>query len=95
MVCGADSQHVREFASAEKVAYTGMTNHQVFQNMMAVFLAAKEDYEGGYLHKVRDLIQAEVFDSELEQAEELLAASHYAASAVIVRIPTNAASHSD
>ena len=54
--------------------------------MCAVFLAAKEDYEGGYLYKYRDLIQAGVFDSELEQAEELFASGYYAAAAVIAGV---------
>jgi hypothetical protein len=81
-VCGTDSQHFKVFLKAETISmYT--TNHQIFQRMNAVFLAAKEDYEGGYLHSIRDLIQAAIFDSELEQAEELLAAGYYAAAAVI------------
>jgi Domain of unknown function (DUF4145) len=54
--------------------------------MNAVLLAAKEDYEGGYLHKTRDLIQAEVFDTELEQADELLTAGYKAAAAVIAGV---------
>jgi HEPN domain-containing protein len=38
----------------------------------AIFQAATEDYKGGYLFNARGLIQAEVFDSVLEQASELL-----------------------
>jgi hypothetical protein len=49
------------------------TNHQVFLKLRAIFEAAKEDYEGGYLNSLRLLVQSEVFDSELEQASELLA----------------------
>jgi len=72
-VSGADSQHFKLFVKAEEPSmYT--TDYDLFQRMHAVFLAAKEDYEGGYLHSIRDLIQAAVFDSELEQAEELHAA---------------------
>ncbi len=44
----------------------------MFQHFMAVFLAAKEDYEGGYLFNLRGLIKAEVLTDALEQAEELL-----------------------
>ena len=38
----------------------------------ALLQAASEDYKGGYLFNARGLIQAEVFDSFLEQANELL-----------------------
>ena len=38
----------------------------------AILQAAAEDYKGGYLFNTRGLIQAEVFDSVLEQATELL-----------------------
>jgi hypothetical protein len=84
-VCGVDSQHFILFLEAEKPApYT--TNYELFQNMHAVFLAAKEDYEGGYLHKIRDLVQANVFASELDQAEELLASGYFTAAAVIAGV---------
>lgn len=84
-VCGPDSQHFIIFLEAEKpTPYT--TNHELFQRMNAVFLAAKEDYEGGYLHTIRNLIQANVFASELEQAEELLASGYYTAAAVIAGV---------
>jgi hypothetical protein len=51
--------------------------------MWAVFEAAKEDFDGGYLSSVRSLVQAEVFGSELEQASELLR-SGYASPAAVV-----------
>jgi hypothetical protein len=84
-VCGTNSQHFIAFSEAEKpLPYT--TNHELFQIMKAVFLAAKEDYEGGYLHRFRDVVQAGVFDSEMEQAEELLASGYYTAAAVIAGV---------
>jgi hypothetical protein len=54
--------------------------------MRAVFLAAKEDFEGGYLNSLRNLVQAEVFTSELEQAEELLKSGYATAAAVIAGV---------
>jgi len=62
------------------------TNHEIFLKLRAVFEAAKEDYEGGYLNSLRLLIQAEVFDSELEQASELLASGYTPAAAVTAGI---------
>ena len=55
-VCGQDSQHFKLFIECEKGGmYT--TNHEVFRSLRAVLLAAKEDYEGGYLKGVKHLIQ--------------------------------------
>lgn len=48
-----------------------------------VFLAAKDDYEKGALFEVRTLIEAEVFDEFLGQAEYLLQAGYYQPAAVI------------
>ena len=39
-------------------------------------LAAKEDYEGGYLFNIRGLIRREVFDDVLEQALDPLHAGY-------------------
>lgn len=41
---------------------------------------------GGYLNKLKLLVQSEVFDSELEQAGELLASGYIAAAAVIAGV---------
>ncbi|HVN15695.1 MAG TPA: DUF4145 domain-containing protein [Anaerolineales bacterium] len=54
--------------------------------MKAVFAAAMEDYKSGFLISVRNLVQAEVFDSELEQAEELLSNGYKLASAVVTGV---------
>ncbi len=80
-VCGPNSQHFTQFVAAETpILYT--TNHEIFQKLRAVLLAAKEDYEGGYLNELKLLVQSEVFDSELEQASELLAFGYIPAAAV-------------
>ena len=47
------------------------------------FNAAKEDYLGGYCASAKSLIEAEVFTSQIEQAQELLNAGYYVAAAVI------------
>jgi hypothetical protein len=59
------------------------SNYETFKGLEAVFLAAKEDFEGGLLQSLKHLVQAEVFESELEQAEELLKAGYQVAAAVI------------
>ncbi len=81
-VCGQDSEHYRSFVENEKVQPFD-TNYNRLMRIRAVFLAAKEDFEGGYLRSVRSLVQAEVFDSELEQSRALFEGSYDVAAAVI------------
>lgn len=80
--CGRDSEHFNSFVEAEKPdPYE--ENPTRLGRLRAVFLAAKEDFEGGYLSSVRHLVQAEVFSTELEQASELLTAGYKSPAAVI------------
>jgi len=83
--CGVDSQHFKLFEECEK-GRKFWTNYDILLALRSVFLAAKEDYEGGYLSSVKTLVQAEVFDSELEQASELLKSGYGSAAAVIAGV---------
>jgi hypothetical protein len=83
-VCGETSHHLQSFHSARH-ATTG-SNYDVLKQFQAVFLAAKEDFEGGYLNTLRNVVHAAVFESELEQASELLAAGYASAAAVIAGV---------
>ena len=83
--CGTASEHYTAFVAAEKYS-TFAGNTVNFGRARAVFLAAKEDFEGGYLNKVKNLIQAEVFESELDQARELLASGYHLAAAVVAGV---------
>ena len=83
--CGESSQHFKQFEKGEKLgAYS--SNYDQLKKVKAVFFASKEDFEGGYLTSVKSLVQAEVFDSELEQASELLSARYESAAAVIAGV---------
>ena len=84
--CGADSEHYKEFIGAEKPYGVMDTSYDVLLRVRPIFRAAKEDYEGGYLATARSLIQAEVFDSVLEQASELLDSGYHMAAAVIAGV---------
>lgn len=84
-LCGEKSQHFSAFVEAGK-ASSFTTNYSLLQQMKAVFMAAKEDFEGGYLNSVRNLVQAEVFDNELDQAKELLNSGYASAAAVIAGV---------
>ncbi|CAI8991163.1 DUF4145 domain-containing protein [Pseudomonas sp. IT-P44] len=83
--CGESSQQLVSFIAAER-APGFATNYEILKQLRAVFLAVKEDFEGGYLNTVRNLVQAEVFGSELEQAGELLSAGYTSAAAVIAGV---------
>ncbi|MBC1193221.1 DUF4145 domain-containing protein [Microcystis aeruginosa BLCCF108] len=83
-VCGEDSQHFKQFQREEN--RPRHTTYGIFNAFKAVFLAAKEDFEGGYLSSIKTLVQAEVFDSELEQANELFSSGYHTAAAVIAGV---------
>lgn len=83
--CGKDSDHYKALIEAEKPhGYGG--NHQNLKNLRAVFQAAREDFEGGYLIPLRNLVQAEIADSELDQARELHISGYVAAAAVVAGV---------
>jgi hypothetical protein len=70
---GENSIHYRNFYEH----YEGFTKWESeFEDCRAIFIAAKEDYAGGYLFDIRSLIKAEVLDDALEQATELLNAGY-------------------
>ena len=83
--CGTASNHLYSFKDAAEYKSFD-TEVARFERMSAVFLAAKEDFEGGYLSSIRSLVQAEVFTSELEQASELLASGYKAPAAVVTGV---------
>lgn len=84
-VCGESSEHYKAFLESEKTR-SYETNLNQFKRVRSVFLAAKEDFEGGYLTSFKTLVQSEVFDNELEQAQELLKSGYHAAAAVIAGV---------
>lgn len=83
--CGEPSHHLTSFIAAERSTGYG-TNYDILKKLRAVFLAVQEDFEGGYLNSLRNLVQAEVFSNELEQAEELLGRGYATAAAVIAGV---------
>ncbi len=83
-VCGEDSQHFKQFEESESSTFS--TSLDNLRRMMAVFAAAREDFEGGYLTSSYDLVRADVFESELEQASELLKSEYALAAAVIAGV---------
>jgi hypothetical protein len=83
--CGEQSVHYQKFNQIETDSGWS-TNYQVGKSQKAVFDAAREDFEGGYLASFRNLVQAELFDSELDQARELLGGGYVLPAAVIAGV---------
>ena len=83
--CGKESEHYVAFVENESTGVYG-TYLATLERLRAVFIAAREDYEGGYIQSTRSLIQAEVFDSELEQASELLTHGYKTPAAVVAGV---------
>jgi Domain of unknown function (DUF4145) len=85
-LCGENSQYFKQFESQENSGVLATTNLTIFRGLRAVFVAVKEDLESGYLSSIKTLVQAEVFDSELEQASELFDSGYSTAAAVIAGV---------
>jgi len=83
--CGKDSEHYASFIEAEKPqAYEDSPT--LLKRLRAVFRAAREDFEGGYLNSIRNLVQAELAGDEIDQARELFASGYIAAAAVVAGV---------
>jgi hypothetical protein len=83
--CGKDSEHYKEFIEAEETRSYD-TNYKKLNRIKAIFHAAKEDYFGGYIVSLKSIVQAELFDDEIEQAKELFDKDYYIAAAVIAGV---------
>lgn len=83
--CGHDSEHYKQFIEYERPK-SYRDSYKEMTQLKAIFLAAQEDFEGGYLNSVRNLIQAEVFSNELDQARELLSSGYRSPAAVVAGV---------
>lgn len=82
--CGEDSDYYQRFCSLyEKGELNTIAQ---FQELTVLFDAAKDDYNGGYIIPIETLVHAEVFDDQLEQAEELFKKDYYIPAAVCAGI---------
>jgi len=78
-VFGTESAHYQNFTkeTAEYVTFSPA------ESALGILRAAKDDYEHDHLFDVRQLIQAEVFDDFLEQAQHLFDSGYYQPAAVV------------
>jgi hypothetical protein len=82
-VFGVESDHYLNFKELFPQLTDFHNGTENFKKALGVFKAAKDDYEHGYLFDTRSLIQAEVFDDFLEQAEHLLKNGYFGPAALV------------
>jgi hypothetical protein len=80
-VFGVESPTFRQFDKQIAEGYYNIQSQ--FTALYAVFASALSDYKGGYLFQLRNVLNAAVFDDELEQAKHFLDANYKSAAAVI------------
>jgi hypothetical protein len=80
---GSESVHTQQFESA----FSGFRGYlSSFKVLYALFGAAKEDYEGGYIFSLRGLVKAEVLSDALDQADELLTSGYKDPACVLIGV---------
>ncbi|MFL6210127.1 MAG: hypothetical protein ACJ74W_14830 [Pyrinomonadaceae bacterium] len=82
-VFSAESDYYQAFK--ERSSNFGRSaNYDHVMQALSILKAAKADYESGHLFDTRILLQAEVFDDFLEQAEHLLRNGYYGPAAIVL-----------
>ncbi|MDC5145101.1 HEPN domain-containing protein [Acinetobacter baumannii] len=85
LICGNNSIHYDAFLNAERYQFYD-TNVVVLNRLLPVIKATYDDLKNGFLITFKQIVQAEVFDSELEQAKSLLESGYKNAAAVIAGV---------
>jgi hypothetical protein len=78
-VFGVDSDYYKKF----NILYEEFHDLGPVNKGLGIIRSAKDDFEHDYLFNTRVLIEAEVFDDFLEQADYLLSAGYFQSAAVI------------
>lgn len=78
-VLGHQADHYTKF----DLLFKSFDDYGPTTKALGILKSAKEEYAHGFLFETRVLIEAEVFDDFIEQAEHLLSAGHFQAAAVV------------
>ena len=81
--CGDESVHYRAFEHQRRCS---SDNVKRLRELIPIFSAAYDDLKNGFLITFKQIVQSEVFDSELEQAKSLLDSGYQNAAAVIAGV---------
>lgn len=83
VICGNNrGLHYEIFLSAEKRSHSMENQLTILKRLIGVLRAALDDLNNGLLIPFKQLVQAEVFDSELDQAKHFLETGYITAAAV-------------
>lgn len=82
---GEDTVHYETFIKLEK-PHAFESKSSVLKRLVNVLRASLDDLNNGFLVSFKQIVQAEVFDSELEQAKSFLASGYKNPSAVIAGV---------
>lgn len=85
LACGPNSPHYDAFKKNE-VTTMYDSNIAILGRLQPIMKAAYDDLKSGFLITLKQLVQAEVFDDELEQAKELFNSGYSTAAAVIAGV---------
>ncbi|MFY4759044.1 DUF4145 domain-containing protein [Aliarcobacter butzleri] len=86
LTAGKNSTYLKKFSEIESVKYIAGQTYPHFIGQFALLNALKDDYENGFLVSLKSLVEADVFETELEQAKELLSNKYKLAAAVIAGV---------
>ena len=83
VICGKNrGLHYEIFLSSEKRSHSMENQITILKRLIGVLRAALDDLNNGLLIPFKQLVQAEVFDSELDQAKHFLDTGYITAAAV-------------
>ena len=94
---GKESVHFREFSKAhDALSYEHKSQldriaTSRFQSYYSIFKAAQEDFVGGYLFQMKDLIKAETFDEIITQSQYFLDGGYKDAACIIAGVALESA----
>jgi hypothetical protein len=80
---GESNVHTQHFQKAFD-SFSGYVSS--FKTLHALFSAAREDFEGGYIFTLQGLVKAEVLTDALEQAQDLLKAGYKDPACVLIGV---------
>ncbi len=77
---GTESEHYKSFARNFE---SGEGDFTPAAQAFGALKAAQDDFDHGHIYELRSLVEADVFDDIMEQAEQLLSAGYHPAAAVV------------
>ena len=81
ITCGEESHYLSQFKTNLKAGMAD-ANKSILNRVIPILRAAEDDLKNGFLITIKQLVQSEVFDSELDQAKHFFDSGYLVAAAV-------------